>query len=178
MDLRFTLFATAIGPVGLAWGDCGLVGVQLPEDGVAATRQRLMRRFPAAMAEQLPADAAIADTVDAIVGLLEHGAGDLSAVPVDLSRIPAFNRRVYELVRAIPPGATRTYGEVAAQLGEPGAAQAVGQAMGHNPLPIVVPCHRVVAAGGRLAASARAAATRPSGECWRSSALAPAAATS
>jgi methylated-DNA-[protein]-cysteine S-methyltransferase len=150
MELRYTLFATAIGPVGLVWHDDGLVGVQLPEAGVAETRRRLTRRFPGAVAQEPPSDAAILDAIAAITALLADGDGDLSAIPVDLTRVPAFNRRVYDLVREIPPGATRTYGEVAAELGEPDAAQAVGQAMGHNPVPIVVPCHRVVAAGGRL----------------------------
>jgi methylated-DNA-[protein]-cysteine S-methyltransferase len=150
MDLRYTLFATAIGPVGLVWHDAGLVGVQLPEAGVAETRRRLIRRFPDATPHEPPTEQPILDVMAAITALLADGDADLSVIAVDLTRAPAFNRRVYELVRAIPPGATRTYGEVAAELGEPGAAQAVGQAMGHNPVPIVVPCHRVVAAGGRL----------------------------
>jgi methylated-DNA-[protein]-cysteine S-methyltransferase len=150
MDLRYTLFATEIGPVGLVWHDGGLVGVQLPEAGVRETRARLTRRFPDAVAQEPPTEPAILDAIAAIRALLADGDGDLSPIAVDLSRVPPFNRRVYDLVRAIPPGRTRTYGEVAAELGEPGAAQAVGQAMGHNPVPIVVPCHRVVASGGRL----------------------------
>src|SRR4051812_21607622 len=150
MDLRYTLFATAIGPVGLVWHDAGLVGVQLPEAGVRETRARLTRRFPDAVESAPPLEPAIGDAITAITGLLADGDADLSAIAVDLSHVPAFNRRVYDLVRAIPPGRTRTYGDVATELGEPGAAQAVGQAMGHNPVPIVVPCHRVVAAGGRL----------------------------
>jgi len=150
MDLRSTLFPTALGPVGLAWHDDGVVGVQLPEAGVRETRARLTRRFPSAVAQEPPTEPAILDAMAAIAALLADGEGDLSAIAVDLTRVPAFHRRVYELVRAIPPGATRTYGDVATELGEPGAAQAVGQAMGHNPVPIVVPCHRVVAAGGRL----------------------------
>jgi methylated-DNA-[protein]-cysteine S-methyltransferase len=150
MDLRYTLFPTAIGPVGLVWHDGGLVGVQLPEAGVRETRARMTRRFPDATPQEPPTDPAILDAMAAISALLADGDADLSAIPVDLAQVPAFNRRVYDLVRAIPPGRTRTYGDVATELGEPGAAQAVGQAMGHNPVPIVVPCHRVVAAGGRL----------------------------
>lgn len=61
-----------------------------------------------------------------------------------------FQRRVWEIVAAIPYGSTRTYGEVAAQLGQPAAMRAVGAANGHNPLPIIIPCHRVVGRGGRL----------------------------
>ena len=71
-------------------------------------------------------------------------------MPLDLDGVPEFHRRVYDVARAIPPGETRSYGEVAAALGEPGAAQAVGRALGRNPVPIVVPCHRVLAADGRL----------------------------
>jgi methylated-DNA-[protein]-cysteine S-methyltransferase len=150
MDLRYTLFATAIGPVGLVWHAGGLIGVQLPEAGVGETRARLTRRFPDAIPQEPPTEPAILDAIAAITTLLADGDADLSSIALDLTRVPAFNRRVYDLVRAIPPGRTRTYGDVAAELGEPGAAQAVGQAMGHNPVPIVVPCHRVVASGGRL----------------------------
>jgi methylated-DNA-[protein]-cysteine S-methyltransferase len=73
---------------------------------------------------------------------------DLGEVELDLSDVPEFQREVYRVARSLPRGVTMTYGEVAARVGAAGAAQAVGQAMGHNPFPIVVPCHRVVAAGG------------------------------
>jgi methylated-DNA-[protein]-cysteine S-methyltransferase len=89
--------------------------------------------------------------VDAVVtrirALLEGHRDPLLDVPLDMNDVPAFNQRVYEITRAIPPGRTLTYGEVAARLGEPGAARAVGQALGHNPFAPVVPCHRVLAAG-------------------------------
>ncbi len=67
-----------------------------------------------------------------------------------MERVPEFNRRVYAVARAVPPGETITYGEIAERIGERGAAQAVGQALGRNPFPIVVPCHRVLAADGGL----------------------------
>jgi methylated-DNA-[protein]-cysteine S-methyltransferase len=70
-------------------------------------------------------------------------------LPLDMEGVPPFHRRVYELARAIPPGEVLTYGEVARRLGDPGASRAVGQALGHNPYAPVVPCHRVLAAGGR-----------------------------
>ena len=75
--------------------------------------------------------------------------GAIYDVALDLREIPAFHRRVYDIARHIPPGATLSYGEVAQRLGEPGAARAVGQALGRNPFPIVVPCHRVLAAHAR-----------------------------
>ncbi len=86
--------------------------------------------------------------IDGIRELLSSGRADLSAVTLDESALGEFERRVYALTRAIAPGQTSTYGALAAALGDPGAARAVGQAMGHNPYPLVVPCHRVLAADG------------------------------
>ena len=88
--------------------------------------------------------------LDGIVALLRGEASDLSAVALDMERVPPFHRRVYEAARTIPPGATLSYGEIAARLGAPGSARAVGQALGRNPFAIVVPCHRVLAAGGKV----------------------------
>jgi methylated-DNA-[protein]-cysteine S-methyltransferase len=89
------------------------------------------------------------NAVDGVVELLSGAAVDLSTVALDMKHVPAFDRRVYEVARTIPPGQTLTYGEVAARVGDPGAARDVGQALGRNPLAVIVPCHRVVAAGGR-----------------------------
>lgn len=86
--------------------------------------------------------------IDAIVELLRSGRADLGDVELDRSAVGEFEWRAYALARSIAPGCTRTYGEIASALGEPGAARAVGQAMGHNPWPLVVPCHRVLAADG------------------------------
>ena len=142
-----TLFDTAIGRCGIAWGGRGIVGVQLPESHEAATRARLLRRFPDARESEPPAT--VRRAVDAITALLRGERTDLTGVPLDMERVPEFHQRVYEAARAIPPGSTRSYGEIAKQLGEPGSARAVGQALGRNPFAIVVPCHRVLAAGGR-----------------------------
>ena len=144
----FCLFDTAVGRCGIAWGPGGIRALQLPEATEAATRARLARRCPDAV-EAEPAGAVRA-AVEAIVALLEGERSDLGGIVLDMAGIPAFHRRVYEIARAIPPGRTLTYGEVAARLGEPGAARAVGQALGRNPFAIVVPCHRVVATGGGL----------------------------
>jgi methylated-DNA-[protein]-cysteine S-methyltransferase len=142
-----TLFDTAIGRCGIAWGGRGIVGVQLPETHEAATRSRLLRRFPDAREAAPPPG--VRSAVDAIIALLRGERIDLGAVALDMDGVPEFHRRVYEAARAIPPGSTRSYGEIAKALGEPGAARAVGQALGRNPFAIVVPCHRVLAAGGR-----------------------------
>jgi len=144
----FTVFATAIGPCGVAWGDEGLVAVQLPEANERATRSRLQRRVAGAGEGTPPAD--VRTAVAAIVALLDGERPDLSGIALDMSGVPEFHRQVYEVARTIGPGQTCTYGEVSVRIGEPGAARAVGQALGRNPFPIVVPCHRVVAAHGKL----------------------------
>jgi methylated-DNA-[protein]-cysteine S-methyltransferase len=85
-----------------------------------------------------------------IQALLQGAPDDLLDVELDMTNIPEFQQRVYAVTRAIPPGRTLSYGEVgevAARIGEPGAARAVGQALGRNPFAPVVPCHRVLAAG-------------------------------
>jgi methylated-DNA-[protein]-cysteine S-methyltransferase len=142
----FCLFDTAIGWCGIAWCDDGLLaGVQLPQADEQATQACMQRRFPGVPQTSPPA------AVDAVVGricaLLEGDRDPLLDVGLDMTGVPAFHQRVYEVTRAIPPGRTMTYGEVAARVGEPGAARAVGQALGHNPFAPVVPCHRVLAAG-------------------------------
>lgn len=82
--------------------------------------------------------------------LLAHGDDDLASVALDCDGVPEFDRRVYALARAVRPGATTTYGALAALAGDAGAARAVGLAMARNPFPIVVPCHRVLGASGAL----------------------------
>jgi O-6-methylguanine DNA methyltransferase len=144
----FTLFDTAIGRCGIAWGGRGVVGVQLPEAREAETRARLLRRFPDT--REAPPPPEVRHALDGIVALLRGEVRDLSGVPLDMERLPAFHRRVYEIARTIPAGETLSYGELAARLGAPGAARAVGQALGRNPFAIVVPCHRVLAAGGKV----------------------------
>jgi methylated-DNA-[protein]-cysteine S-methyltransferase len=147
MGVHFTLFDTPVGACALAWGAHGLVGVLLPEATDEATRLRVRRRYAgAAEAEPTPE---IARVIERIRGLLDGGRDDLADIALDLREIPPFNRRVYEIARAIHPGHTRSYGEIAVELGAPHAARAVGQALGANPFPIIVPCHRVLAAGAK-----------------------------
>src|SRR5947209_10833407 len=139
----FTLFDTAIGRCGVAWSDRGLVGVQLPEAGEMATRERMLQRFPTAA--ETPPPPKVRDAIDAIVALLQGEPSDLSAIALDMEGVAPFHRRVYEVARMIPPGKTLAYGEVAARLGAARAARAVGQAPRHNPLPTDRACPRVVA---------------------------------
>jgi len=146
--LGFALFETPIGPCGIAWTDGGVAGVQLPEQNEEATRARLRRRYPAAL-EAAPPDR-IRLAVDGIRDLLHGEKRDLSDVAVDLPDVSSFQQRLYAELRTIPAGATVSYGELATRLGGDITARDVGEAMGQNPVPIIVPCHRVVAAGGKL----------------------------
>ncbi len=144
----FTLFDTPVGACGIAWGTRGVVAVQLPEAREIETRARLLQRFPDA--REMAPTPEVQVALNAIVALLRGEASDLSSVALDMERVPPFYRRVYEVARTIPPGATLSYGELAGRLGAPDSARAVGQALGRNPFAIVVPCHRVLAADGKL----------------------------
>lgn len=142
-------FDTALGRCGIAWNERGVCGSQLPEATPSLSRDRLRQRFPTGReTDQLPP--AITAAVRAVQRLL---AGQLSedlellAIVLDDSAVPAFQRQVLAQTRLIPLGQTLSYGELAARLGQPGAARAVGQAEGHNPFAPIVPCHRVLASG-------------------------------
>src|SRR5262245_8837131 len=147
MSTSFTLFATPIGPCGIAWGERGIVGVWLPESDEGRTRARLARRLPDAAEAAPPAE--VRSAIGEITALLSGDRRDLGGIALDFDGVPAFHRRVYQIARSIPPGETLTYGEVARRLGDPLRAREVGQALARNPFPIVVPCHRVLAAHGK-----------------------------
>ena len=142
------LFDTAIGVCGIAWGSSGVVGVQLPESDEASTRRRLLKDLPALPVVASPPHEVLT-AIEGIQALLRGEARDLREIPLDMTRLTPFQRDVYAIARAISPGQTLTYGEVAKALGDPGLARAVGQALGHNPFAPIVPCHRVLAAGAR-----------------------------
>jgi O-6-methylguanine DNA methyltransferase len=146
--MEFTLFDTALGRCGIAWGPRGISAVQLPEADEHVLRRRIARAMPSA--QESPPPPEVQNAIDAIIALLDGEPRDLATVALDMERLPEFNRRVYAVARAVPPGGTITYGEIAGRIGERGAAQAVGQALARNPFPIIVPCHRVLAAGGAL----------------------------
>lgn len=145
--MPFCLFETAIGVCGLAWREAGIAGLQLPEATPAATRARLIRRW-GAEAESSPPPK-IAAVIEAIMALMQGEARDLAFAEVDMDGIEPFNRRVYDEARRIPPGETRTYGQIATALGDKQLSRQVGQALGRNPFAIIVPCHRVLAADGK-----------------------------
>ena len=147
-DQNLAIFDTAIGPCAIVWGERGLLGVQIPEASEAATRARMAKRFPNALETAPPAE--IENVIEGMRALSQGAsAGILIDVAIDDDGVPDFNRRVYAIVRKVPPGATITYGEIAERLGDKALARAVGQAMGENRCPIVMPCHRVLAASGK-----------------------------
>ena len=144
---RFTLFDTAIGRCAMVWNECGIAAVRLPEPSEGRTLARLHSEFRRLTHAEPPPD--LQRAIDGMVALLKGEACDLRFCPLDLRRIPPFHRRVYAIAQDILPGQTQTYGEIARRLGEPGSARAVGQALGRNPFPIIVPCHRVLASGAQ-----------------------------
>ncbi|MEO8667293.1 MAG: methylated-DNA--[protein]-cysteine S-methyltransferase [Bauldia sp.] len=125
-----------------------MFALHLPEASENATRARLLRRFPEAT-EAIPSEA-VEQAIAAIVALTSGAATELGFVQLDLRHVPAFDRRVYAVARSVPAGETITYGEIARRIGEPGAARAVGKALGNNPFAIIVPCHRVLGADGKI----------------------------
>jgi methylated-DNA-[protein]-cysteine S-methyltransferase len=142
----YTVFDTMIGRCGIAWGDIGVIGVQLPEAREIETRRRLFRLYPEARELCPPLNVEMA--IEGIVALLRGEPADLSEVILDMTGIPAFNARVYAFTRTIPRGETRSYGEVATNLRASGAVHSVAQAISRNPFMIIVPCYRVLEAGG------------------------------
>jgi methylated-DNA-[protein]-cysteine S-methyltransferase len=144
----FALFDTAVGQCGVAWNARGIIGVQLPERRDSATRARLQRRYPDA--RESPPPSHILQVIADIAALLRGEARDLSSVALDMDGVPQFHQQVYQVARTISAGATLSYGDIATRLGDRGVAREVGEALGQNPFPIIVPCHRVLAAGGKV----------------------------
>jgi methylated-DNA-[protein]-cysteine S-methyltransferase len=144
---NFAIFDTAIGRCGIVWGARGITSVQLPMGSEDKTRTRIRQRH--GEIAEAPPPAQVQSAIDGIVELLTGKPNDLADVVLDLDGVPEFNRGVYDIARSIPPGQTLTYGDIAKRLGGVELSRDVGQALGHNPCPIVVPCHRVLAAGGK-----------------------------
>src|SRR3979409_2324476 len=144
---HFAIFDSAIGPCGIVWGERGISGVQLPMGSQEKTRKRIHQRN--GEGTEAPPPAAVPRGIDGMIELPAGKPNDLSDVTLDLDGVPEFNRGVYDIARKIPPGKTMTYGDIAKKLGGVELSRDVGQALGRNPCPIVVPCHRVLAAGGK-----------------------------
>jgi methylated-DNA-[protein]-cysteine S-methyltransferase len=148
----YTLIETAIGWIGIAWSEAGLTRLQLPERSEAATERRLLATIVGSAPQRLAGDppAEIAAVIDA---LRRYAAGepvDFSGVRVDLAGVDQFRLAIYDAARKLGFGDTTTYGGLAASAGHAGLARETGQALGSNPIPVVIPCHRILAAGGKI----------------------------
>lgn len=145
--VRFSLFPTPLGECGIAWRGESVVATCLPGKDAAETESRLAARSGGTRGDPPPA---IGRAIAAITALLDGQRTDLAFIACDFDGIDPFAAQVYALTRAIPAGDTSTYGALASRLGDRLLAQRVGQALGRNPFPIVVPCHRVVGANDKL----------------------------
>jgi methylated-DNA-[protein]-cysteine S-methyltransferase len=144
---KFAIFDSPIGACGVIWGERGITGVQLPMGSEEKTRNRIHQRNGDIPEGKPPAE--VKRAIDEMIELLAGKPKDLLDVELDLDGVPEFNRGVYDIARKIPPGQTLTYGDIAKKLGGVELSRDVGQALGRNPCPIVVPCHRVLAAGNK-----------------------------
>lgn len=145
---HYCLFETAIGACGVAWSERGVTRLQLPERSRSATESRLREQGANSSAGGPPA--AVRSAIRLLKCYFVGEAVDLSGVALDLGGVSPFHRKIYDAARALAWGKTATYGELARRVGARDAARAVGQAMGKNPVPIIIPCHRVLAAGGKI----------------------------
>lgn len=146
---HYQLFETAAGVAGIGWNRTGVACLRLPAPGAAETERSLLRRMPGAIRTEPPAE--VSAVIAAAVRYFGGEPVDFSGVPVDLGEQSPFFARVYDRVRQLGWGETTTYGAVASDLGVgPEYARDVGQAMATNPVPLIVPCHRVMAAGGKV----------------------------
>ncbi|HEX8045774.1 methylated-DNA--[protein]-cysteine S-methyltransferase [Rhizobium sp.] len=145
----YLIFETAGGFCGIAWNDIGVTRFQLPTKEAGSTERLLLRRIPDARPGTPPPE-----VTDAIAAVKRYCAGeeiDFSGIKLDLGEQDAFFERIYAAAREIGWGHTTTYGALAKQLGAgPEAARDVGQAMAKNPVALIIPCHRVLAAGGKI----------------------------
>lgn len=146
-DGHYALFESAIGTCAIAWGPRGIHGVQLPMGSAEKTRGRMRQRYGDIDEGEPPRE--VQQAIARITALLAGKPDDLADIALDLDSVPPFHRGVYDIARRIPPGQTLTYGDIAKQLGGVELSREVGQALGRNPCPIVVPCHRVLAAGNK-----------------------------
>lgn len=145
---HYCVFDTTLGPCAIAWSERGVTRFQLPEANRDRTEKRLNGR--AQGAEPAAAPPSIAQVIDAVRRYAAGERIDFSSVPLDLQGLEPFNRTVCEAARGVGWGETTTYGALAERAGFAGEARDVGQAMGHNPVPLIIPCHRVLAAGNKL----------------------------
>lgn len=145
--MHFSLFETSLGDCGIAWRGEAVIATRLPDASSTTTERRLAERTAGTKAD---APSVIQTVIQSIRALLAGDGTDLSGIVCDFADVDPFAQCVYDIARRIPSGQTSTYGAIALELGDKRRSREVGQALGRNPLPIIVPCHRVLGAGGRL----------------------------
>ncbi len=155
---RWSLFETAAGTAAIRWSEVGITGVALPARDRSAARAEALLRFADAVHDEPSTLARVA--IERMTAALDGATLDLRSVPIDLGASSAFHRAVYEAAREVPSGQTSTYGALAERVGTPRASRAVGQAMRRNPIPLLVPCHRILARDGTLGGFSAGAGTR------------------
>ena len=145
---HYTLFPTPVGTCGIAWRDGKICASHLPEADEGQTRSKIALRTGGAGGSEPPEF--VQNAIAGILDLLAGNPNNLSFHDCDFTGLSPLQTGVYDLARQIPPGKTRTYGDLAVDLGDKALSQAVGKALGDNPFPIIVPCHRILGAGGKL----------------------------
>ena len=150
-------FDTASGPCGIAWHAGKIIGVEIGDADENETRYRLQSRF--SDTEALNPPTYVSEAIDKVRVLLDGGDPDFSQTPLALDSVPDLNRQVYEILLELKAGETITYGAIARRLGDVSLSQAVGYALGKNPFPIIVPCHRVLGSNGKVGGFSAAGGT-------------------
>lgn len=144
---EFALFDTRFGPAGLSWTAIGVSGARIPGEDNDSMRAAYLQ---SGAAENHQPPASVAEAISLLNRYFDGEEVDLTGIRLDMSFASAAMLPIYEHARTLRWGEMTTYGDIAKATGQPGAAQLVGQAMGTNRIPIIIPCHRVVAASGKL----------------------------
>lgn len=150
MNTCYAVIDTELGFAGIAWDDAGITRFQLPSASAQATTRGLLRRVPEAKAAMPPSP--IAQTIEMAKRYFAGGKIDFSGVILDLADQNDLFREIYAAARRVGYGKTTTYARLAKEIGRTDweAAREVGQAMAKNPVALIIPCHRVLAAGGKI----------------------------
>ncbi|NNU58929.1 methylated-DNA--[protein]-cysteine S-methyltransferase [Ochrobactrum soli] len=155
-----TIFETPIGPCGIAWRGAKVIGVEIGDTDEKETRYRLGERVGKQFSDaQADVPAFVSAAIEKVRALLDGGSPDFSQTPLAFESLPDLNRQVYEIILELKAGETTTYGAIARRLGDVSLSQAVGYALGKNPFPIIVPCHRVLGSNGKVGGFSAAGGT-------------------
>ncbi|GLQ57556.1 methylated-DNA--[protein]-cysteine S-methyltransferase [Devosia nitrariae] len=147
--MAYCLIETELGWFGLAWSVAGITRAYLPGEEPDALRSRMARHGPELGSEEDSVPAFVAEARSLIADYAQGLPVSFAGLPLDFAGVGGFNRRVYEDILSLGWGETTTYGDIARRVGDIALSRAVGQAMGANPIPLIIPCHRVLASGGK-----------------------------